>query len=46
MPAAYTELARQFAVLEANYRDIQVIEFTVERSLAVRLPDWVCRRQC
>ncbi|MEM6827046.1 MAG: pyruvate, phosphate dikinase [Pseudomonadota bacterium] len=31
MPAAYTELARVFDLLEAHYRDMQDIEFTVER---------------
>jgi pyruvate,orthophosphate dikinase len=31
MPAVYGELARVFAVLETHYRDMQDIEFTVER---------------
>ena len=31
MPEAYGELARVFALLEAHYRDMQDIEFTVER---------------
>ncbi len=31
MPAAYGELARVFDLLEAHYRDMQDIEFTVER---------------
>ena len=31
MPAVYDELARVFDVLEAHYRDMQDIEFTVER---------------
>ncbi len=31
MPAAYTELARVFELLERHYRDMQDIEFTVER---------------
>jgi pyruvate,orthophosphate dikinase len=31
MPAAYTELAQVFELLEAHYRDMQDIEFTVER---------------
>lgn len=31
MPAAYTELARVFDLLERHYRDMQDIEFTVER---------------
>ena len=31
MPEAYTELARVFDLLEAHYRDMQDIEFTVER---------------
>ncbi|MEY4159660.1 MAG: hypothetical protein RLZZ136_281, partial [Pseudomonadota bacterium] len=31
MPAAYAELARVFALLETHYRDMQDIEFTVER---------------
>ncbi len=31
MPAAYAELAEVFALLEAHYRDMQDIEFTVER---------------
>ncbi len=31
MPAAYGELARVFDTLEAHYRDMQDIEFTVER---------------
>ncbi|MCE9575304.1 MAG: pyruvate, phosphate dikinase [Deltaproteobacteria bacterium] len=32
MPAAYEELARIAALLERHYRDVQDIEFTVERS--------------
>jgi pyruvate, orthophosphate dikinase len=31
MPAVYGELARVFAILETHYRDMQDIEFTVER---------------
>ncbi len=31
MPEAYTELAHVFDLLEAHYRDMQDIEFTVER---------------
>ncbi len=31
MPAAYGELAKVFDLLEAHYRDMQDIEFTVER---------------
>ncbi len=31
MPAAYTQLAEVFELLEAHYRDMQDIEFTVER---------------
>ena len=31
MPAAYAELARVFDLLERHYRDMQDIEFTVER---------------
>ena len=31
MPVAYTELAHVFDLLEAHYRDMQDIEFTVER---------------
>ncbi|WP_298466380.1 pyruvate, phosphate dikinase [uncultured Erythrobacter sp.] len=31
MPDAYTELARVFDLLEGHYRDMQDIEFTVER---------------
>ena len=31
MPQAYAELARTFDLLEAHYRDMQDIEFTVER---------------
>ncbi len=31
MPAAYAELARVFDILERHYRDMQDIEFTVER---------------
>ena len=31
MPAAYTELAHVFDLLERHYRDMQDIEFTVER---------------
>jgi len=31
LPEAYTELARVFDLLEAHYRDMQDIEFTVER---------------
>ncbi|WP_067680119.1 pyruvate, phosphate dikinase [Tsuneonella dongtanensis] len=31
MPEAYAELARVFDLLEAHYRDMQDIEFTVER---------------
>jgi len=31
MPAAYTELARVFDLLELHYKDMQDIEFTVER---------------
>ncbi len=31
MPLAYAELARVFDLLEAHYRDMQDIEFTVER---------------
>jgi len=31
LPDAYTELARVFDLLEAHYRDMQDIEFTVER---------------
>jgi pyruvate, orthophosphate dikinase len=31
MPAAYGDLARVFDLLEAHYRDMQDIEFTVER---------------
>jgi pyruvate,orthophosphate dikinase len=31
MPAAYAELARVFETLERHYRDMQDIEFTVER---------------
>jgi pyruvate, orthophosphate dikinase len=31
MPEAYTELARVFDILERHYRDMQDIEFTVER---------------
>ena len=31
MPEAYTELAQVFDLLEAHYRDMQDIEFTVER---------------
>ena len=31
MPAAYGELARVFDILERHYRDMQDIEFTVER---------------
>ena len=31
MPAVYAELAQVFALLEAHYRDMQDIEFTVER---------------
>ena len=31
MPEAYTELARVFDLLEGHYRDMQDIEFTVER---------------
>ena len=31
MPAAYAELARVFELLEAHYREMQDIEFTVER---------------
>ena len=31
MPAAYAELAAVFELLEAHYRDMQDIEFTVER---------------
>ena len=31
MPAAYTELAAVFELLEQHYRDMQDIEFTVER---------------
>jgi len=31
MPEAYGELARTFELLEAHYRDMQDIEFTVER---------------
>ncbi len=31
MPAAYTELAAVFELLEKHYRDMQDIEFTVER---------------
>ena len=31
MPEAYTELARVFDLLEEHYRDMQDIEFTVER---------------
>ncbi|MEL6529030.1 MAG: pyruvate, phosphate dikinase [Pseudomonadota bacterium] len=31
MPEAYTELARVFDLLESHYRDMQDIEFTVER---------------
>ncbi len=31
MPEAYAELARVFELLEAHYRDMQDIEFTVER---------------
>ncbi len=31
MPAAYTELAEVFELLEKHYRDMQDIEFTVER---------------
>ena len=31
MPAAYAELARVFDLLETHYRDMQDIEFTVER---------------
>ncbi len=31
MPAAYAELAQVFDLLEAHYRDMQDIEFTVER---------------
>jgi pyruvate,orthophosphate dikinase len=31
MPEAYTELARVFDLLEAHYKDMQDIEFTVER---------------
>ena len=31
MPKAYAELARVFDLLEAHYRDMQDIEFTVER---------------
>ncbi len=31
MPAVYAELARLFALLEAHYKDMQDIEFTVER---------------
>ncbi|MBV1687264.1 pyruvate, phosphate dikinase [Novosphingobium sp. G106] len=32
MPAAYTELARVFDLLELHYKDMQDIEFTVERN--------------
>ncbi len=31
MPEVYAELARVFAILETHYRDMQDIEFTVER---------------
>jgi len=31
MPAVYAELARLFALLEAHYKDMQDVEFTVER---------------
>ena len=31
MPAVYAELANVFAILETHYRDMQDIEFTVER---------------
>lgn len=31
MPQVYSELARVFAILETHYRDMQDIEFTVER---------------
>lgn len=31
MPQVYAELARVFAILETHYRDMQDIEFTVER---------------
>jgi pyruvate,orthophosphate dikinase len=31
MPEAYTELARVFEILEAHYRDMQDIEFTVQQ---------------
>ncbi|MFM5916859.1 MAG: pyruvate, phosphate dikinase, partial [Novosphingobium sp.] len=31
MPSAYTQLAEVFELLEAHYRDMQDIEFTVER---------------
>jgi pyruvate, orthophosphate dikinase len=31
MPVVYAELARVFAILETHYRDMQDIEFTVER---------------
>ena len=31
MPEVYSELARVFAILETHYRDMQDIEFTVER---------------
>ena len=33
MPATFTELARVFDLLEAHYRDMQDIEFTVERGV-------------
>jgi pyruvate, orthophosphate dikinase len=33
MPAVYGELARVFAILETHYRDMQDIEFTVERGM-------------
>ena len=31
MPEVYAELARVFDLLETHYRDMQDIEFTVER---------------
>ncbi len=33
MPEVYGELARVFAILETHYRDMQDIEFTVERGM-------------